>query len=372
MFKIFLGETFDDTVSPVYYSTHAGIENNQPPGTAITGMSGAGKTFLLNYINAMNTYAQATCRLIDCKNDLSRIFNLTELTNIKLIKVNDPSQHGMLDPFRVELTTGYYNISKKRWVSLEPSEIIANRVELVTATVTFLMQNLDQEQRTFVSALANDTINEYGEEASMSHLISKMRFSKKASSGASLISTGEDLERMSKRSASKALFADPDTPLPPRSKTGDGMTEIYSLMGLDFSNSDPSSVDSRIARAVFFITANQLKELMLREATTRPQIIVIDEAWAILGNPEGRKLIATIGRLARSRNTALILGTQRYADLKGKGGEEDVLSYMSQHIALRPGIDDVKDTAEALNVPHVEVARLAQAVDVKGAAIFKD
>lgn len=55
--------------------------------------------------------------------------------------------------------------------------------------------------------------------------------------------------------------------------------------------------------------------MRLASDPTRHAIVLLDEAWMLLGSQDGRRLVDRLARLGRSQNVTLILATQRLGDV---------------------------------------------------------
>jgi len=125
----------------------------------------------------------------------------------------------------------------------------------------------------------------------------------------------------------------------------------------------------RVSCAIMRLIATYALRLALSDRS-RHKLVIIDEAWLLLGSPDGRTLIDRINRTGRSENATLLLATQQLGDAAHTApliGTHLVFGLQTRDEASRAaallGIDDTPQLAQAL-----QSQRTGQAVmrDISG------
>src|SRR5262249_20623635 len=71
----------------------------------------------------------------------------------------------------------------------------------------------------------------------------------------------------------------------------------------------------RLSVALLYLVSQFARRLLNGMDRRLPKAIFLDEAWAITCTPEGARLVTEVGRMGRSRNTALVLFSEKAGDL---------------------------------------------------------
>lgn len=287
--SLFVAETVSGVPSPVFWDTHSGSYNRGRPVTAITGAPGQGKTYSAQIITAYAAVMGKTTIVIDYKGDMLKIVPLRDELGVPVTIWNmaDSSQRGILDPF---------NLSEK------PGEQLSMTIEVIDLFVG----GLDRRDRQAITPIIKDLLEDGG--ANMVKLVTKLRSS--PNDTAKLI--GSELEVIkSLEYASLCFYNGLKKRKPPKHVNG-GIT-IATLAGMNLPETPEEAretQDGRLASGILYLLTDHIRKILFSEEITRPKLLVIDEAWAILSNPAGLKIITSVGLLGRSKNLAMVLATQ--------------------------------------------------------------
>lgn len=287
--SLFVAETISGVPSPVFWDTHSGSYNKGRPVTVITGAPGQGKTYSAQIITAYAAIMGKTTIVIDYKGDMLKIVPLRDELGVPVTIWNmaDSTQRGILDPF---------NLTDK------PSEQLSMAIEVIDLFVG----GLDRKDRQAITPIIKDLLEEGN--ANMVKVVTKLRSSQNET--ARLI--GAELEVIkSLEYASLCFYNGLKKKRPPKHING-GIT-IATLAGMNLPDTPEEAretQDGRLASGILYLLTDHIRKILFSEDLTRPKLLVIDEAWAILANPAGRKVITSVGLLGRSKNLAMILATQ--------------------------------------------------------------
>lgn len=315
----YLGYTTSRVMCPVFYSPHNAMARNYPPGVAITGAPGGGKSFLAFSLAHQMAMQGVWTIYIDPKADAKPMGQLEGLGNPRVFDLREGNA-GMLDPFSMGSTKAESTLLALETlrlllggnVSEEREEALLNAVEVVsnspdpslTKVVDLLLQNTESAGARNLGAVLR-TIRELP--------FARLCFSPTGGS---------------------------------RLRPEDGLT-VVTLLGLDLPSAstkpDDYSYENRLAVSVMYLLTRYARQLMLNLDKSHPKAICVDEAWAITSTPQGAKLIPEIARMGRSHNTALVLVSQNAGDLM----EEAVTNSISTKFAFRSSIPgEIEDVLE--------------------------
>jgi hypothetical protein len=313
----YLGMTTSRVMTPTFFSPHVSMSRNYPPGVAITGAPGGGKSFLAFTLAHQMALQGVWTIYIDPKADAKPMGSLPGLGDPRVFDLRDGND-GMLDPFGMGAT-----IPESTLLALETLRLLLGgniseeREEALLNAVEQISKQPDPSLSKVVEMLANDQENTGARNlGSVLRTIQGLPFARLCFSP-----TG-----------GKKL------------RPEDGLT-VVTLLGLDLpsaaTRSEDYSYENRLAVSVMYLLTRYARQLMLSLDKSHPKAICIDEAWAITTTPQGAKLIPEIARMGRSHNTALVLVSQNAGDLMA----ESVTNSISTKFAFRssiPGeIDDV-------------------------------
>ena len=315
----YLGYTTSRVAQPVFFSPHVAMAKNNPPGCAIVGSPGGGKSFLA-FTLAYQMASQGVWTIyIDPKADAKPMGNLPGLGNPRVFDLRD-GHDGMLDPFSM---------------GQNPAESSL----LASETLRLLLGGHVSEDREEALLAAIDAVAAQPQ-PSLSKVVDTL-LANPVSAGARNL--GARLRTIRDLPFARLCFAATGGE---QLRPEDGLT-IVTLLGLDLPSEDLQlddySYENRLAVSVMYLLTRYARQLMLSMDKSHPKAICIDEAWAITTTPQGAKLIPEIARMGRSHNTGLVLVSQNAGDLMA----QSVTNSMSTKFAFRSKIpeeiDDVLD-----------------------------
>lgn len=306
----YLGYTTSRVINPVFFSPHVAMTRNYPPGVAITGAPGGGKSFLAFTLAHQMAMQGVWTIYIDPKADAKPMGELKGLGQPRVFDLRDGND-GMLDPFALGANSGEATLLALETlrlllggsVSEEREEALLNAIEVVAKSPNPSLSMV-------VDVLTNNAANTAAR------------------------NLGAVLRTIRELPFARLCFSPiGGTTLRPE----DGLT-VVTLLGLDLPSATTSpedySYENRLAVSVMYLLTRYARKLMLNMDKSHPKAICIDEAWAITSTPQGAKLIPEIARMGRSHNTALVLVSQNAGDLMA----EAVTNSISTKFAFRSSI----------------------------------
>ena len=286
----YIGETTSRVRSQVNYSPHVAPIRNRPPGVAITGQPGGGKSFLAFTLAYQMAVQGVWTIYIDPKADAKPMAQIQGLGKPRMFDLRD-GHDGMLDPFALA--------DDRSAATLQAME-----------TLRLLLGGNMSEEREEALLLAVSQVSEEAE-PSLLKVVDRLMATESAAASA----LGLMLRTISQMPFARLCFA-PMTSTPIRPQ--DGLT-VITLLGLDLPNAEMAPADysyeNRLAVAVMYLLTRFARGLMLSMDKSHPKAICIDEAWAVTSTPQGAKLIPEIARMGRSHNTVPVLVSQNAGDL---------------------------------------------------------
>lgn len=343
----YIGYTTSRVVSPVFYSLHASIATGNPSGCLITGSPGSGKSFLAFSLTYLMTMMGVWCIYIDPKGDAVPMAQLPGIKNRTRVLDLRNGQDGMLDPFSLG-----NDINKQKELAFEVIMLFMGGESKVTPDQRVQIS----KAITVVTELPNPSLN----------LVAEFLLE---STDIHAQSVGHNLNLMRRLNFAKLCFS----PRKSDNISVENMLTIITLTGLDLpSNSEDISqysTGNKLAVAIMFLLTDYTRQLMQNSNQTHPKAIVIDEAWAVIGTPQGLKLVESVSRMGRSLNTGIILVSQNAQDFHG----EKITNSVSTKIAFRTkDKDEIDNIITLLGMENNEYSRASiRNLDV-GAAIMQD
>lgn len=312
----YLGRTTSRVVTPVFFSPHVAMTRNFPPGVAITGAPGGGKSFLAFTLAHQMALQGVWTIYIDPKADAKPMGELSGLGNPRVFDLRDGND-GMLDPFSLGTNRGESTL-------------------LALETLRLLLGGSVSEEREEALLNAIETVAQQPQ-PSLNKVVDVL-LANTASAGARNL--GAVLRTIRELPFARLCFA-PTGGVSLRPE--DGLT-VVTLLGLDLPGAatkpEDYSYENRLAVSVMYLLTRYARQLMLNMDKGHPKAICIDEAWAITSTPQGAKLIPEIARMGRSHNTALVLVSQNAGDLMS----ESVTNSLSTKFAFRSSIPQEIDS----------------------------
>lgn len=315
-----IGETTSRVRTLVHFSPHVAMARNSPPGVAIVGSPGGGKSFLAFTLAYQAALQGVWTIYIDPKADAKPMGMLPGLGKAKVFDLREGND-GMLDPFSL-------------------GDTIPEMVLLALETVSLMLGGhlSDEREEALIEALNRVAVEPTPSLSRVVEVLVANTANAAARSLGLVLSTMQDLP------FARLCFS-------PRGgdkiRPEDGLT-VITLLGLDLPDSEAEQSDysygNRLAVSVMYLLTTYARRLMLSADKNHPKAIFIDEAWAITSTPQGAKLVPEVARMGRSHNTALVVVTQNAGDLV----QQSVTNSISTVFAFRAKAKDEIDQALAL------------------------
>lgn len=298
--SFYVGRTTRGIESAVFFDPNFASFNNQSPVTLITGSPGSGKTFFAQTICAQSAISGKMTVVIDPKADFISMLNIEDdVGDVTLIQLSEKSRRGIIDPFVIcgedkgqgitlakELITVFTGEKNLPIEAIDP--ICSDVAEMENPCFTLVMEKM----RSF---------NRPGDES----------FSQRVRG------LGVALKTMSRLPYARLAFADPHK-VPPRVSMKQGLT-VITMLGLDLPNAEMNVEDysqtNRLASGMMFLIADYVSRVMREETLTVPKLLIIDEAWSVIKNKAGAKVVQDVSLLGRSLNISLVMITQNAGHL---------------------------------------------------------
>lgn len=316
-------------ITPVFYDPHTAINSGKGSmtnGALITGSPGSGKSFAGMNLAMMSAVSGKKTIFLDPKNDSLGMLNLKDWVDGKMnrLDINDSELFGAMDPFIAQPT-------------------IELKVSKAYALLSILLGPFNDEQESILYPIVQDVAND--PVGSMTLMNIKLN----RHADRSLNALGTRLAAIKGSSPSSSLIFGKIGDGTPEIKPvtfNDGMT-IISMLGLDLpsNDADPRNYQAaqRLGMGILYLITDYILETMKNpDEREKPKTIIIDEAWAIAATKTGYDTLASLLRLGRSFNTAVILMSQNVSDLESSDGNNRLLNSVNTKFAFR-----CNDTEEA-------------------------
>jgi len=132
---------------------------------------------------------------------------------------------------------------------------------------------------------------------------------------------------------------------------------------------DLSRVSDRLKSAVYLVIA----EMLARATMDRSQrLVIIDEAWYLINDPETAPYLESLFRRARKWGTALSLITQDFGDFTRSQAAEVCLRNSPLILLLRQHQESLNQLSQALHLNALELERVATAATGQGLLLASD
>lgn len=322
----YIGETTSRVRTKVCFSPLVASGRNRPPGCAITGAPGGGKSFLAFTLAYQTALMGAWTIYLDPKADAIPMAQLPGLGKPQLIDLRD-GHHGLLDPFALA-----DNIPEATLLALET-------LRLLLSTAGGMSEDREQALTNAVDAVIGQP------EPSLSKVVDFLLAQEDSASR----NLGTTLRVIRELEFARLCFSPQSVT---RIRPEEGLT-VITLLGLDLPGADTPaseySTPNRLAVAVMYLLTRYARRLMLSLNKDHPKAIFIDEAWAITSTPQGRKLIPEVARMGRSHNTSLTLVSQNAGDLMA----ESVTNNISTVFSFRSEVsEEIGNVLTLLGMEH--------------------
>ncbi|MCW2920488.1 MAG: hypothetical protein JWL76_362 [Thermoleophilia bacterium] len=274
---------------PVRLDLAAASQASRPPSILCVGTLGSGKTMTSQLIAAQALERGSLVVDVDPKPD-HQLDSLPQLAGrSRVIDLADVDQHqGLLDPLTVsdpamreEIAAGFY---------ADLIDASSRQRALLRTALTELLTHKDATSADLIRTLSRMPHPEASDAAE--------QLAAWSTSGLARLALGT-------RTAT--------------STNGESALDLTSIRCRSLVLPDASTARAdhteaeRVSCAIMRLIATYALRLALSDRS-RHKLVIIDEAWLLLGSPDGRTLIDRINRTGRSENATLLLATQQLGD----------------------------------------------------------
>ncbi|NUS71927.1 MAG: ATPase [Corynebacteriales bacterium] len=340
----YLGRTTGRSEEIVHFDPLYAPRNNKPPGVAIVGAPGGGKTFTTLTTAYQTAMRGITTVLLDPKGDAKGLATIEGLGDVRILELG-AKLAGLLDPFsladsREEGTL----LAMETMRLLLGGEMTAERETVIVSAIRFVAVQPDPNLRKVVDVLLAG-----GVEALTGV---QTQFSEQQKTVAR--SAGNLLQVISELPLGNLCFSHASSSV----KIAQGRLTIITLAGLSLpsasTDQDRYTYAQRLSVTLLYLVTHYARTLVSDPLYTGPKALIIDEAWAITQTAQGAQLVAEVARLGRSRNTAMVLVSQNAKDLLA----EDVKNCLTTMFVFRSeDPDEILADLELLRVSDSEEHR---------------
>lgn len=303
----YIGETTSRARTNVHFTPHVAPTRNRPPGIAIIGAPGGGKSFLAFTLAYQMAMYGAWVIYIDPKADAKPLGMVQGLGKSNVFDLRE-GHAGMLDPYSLGQST-------------------AEATLMAMDSLRLLLGGELSEGREVALLAAIEAVGK-APDPSLSKVVDHLE----SQAGDAAAQALAGILRMMRELPFARLCFDPSGGH--RIRPEDGLT-VITLLGLDLPTAATASKDytygNRLAVTVMYLLTMYARQLMLNADKGHPKAICIDEAWAITSTPQGAKLVPEIARMGRSHNCVLVLVSQNAQDLM----DDQVTNSISTIFAFR-------------------------------------
>ncbi len=341
----FLGITTGRSQEIVYFDPLYAPRNNQPPGVAIVGAPGGGKTFTTLTIAYQTAMRGITTVLLDPKGDAKGLATIDGLGDVRVLELG-ARMAGLLDPFSLaESRESGVLLAMETMRLLLGGEMTADRENAVVGAIRHVSRQPLPNLRKVVDLLLSGGA-EQANNASTSYTERQIAVAR---------SVGSLLEVISELPLANLCFSESRVDI----KLAKNRLSILTLAGLSLPTSqtpiDRYTYAQRLSVTLLYLVTHYTRSLVTDPLYTGQKALIIDEAWALTQTQQGAQLIAEVARLGRSRNTALVLVSQNAKDLLA----EDIRNCLTTMFVFRS-----EDPAEV--AADLELLRISDNPDHRG------
>jgi hypothetical protein len=287
-----IAKTLSAAELPVLFDLTEACRSSRPPSVLCAGTPGSGKTMLLQYLMFLAVLQGSLVCDIDPKGD-HRWTDLPEITDhVEVIELSgDPQWQGLLDPLRVGDEHTREDLATSFLVDLLPVPFPATWRTEIRRAVQAVVGRPQARQATCL-----DVVRELlqGEEDARD--------------------AGRAIETYARGGLARLGFATPDR-IPPRiaAKQVTSIRIRQLPRPLPGTPKSELSEDERIGQAVLRLMI-ALAMRILSSDRTRHKVVGFEEAWFLLQEPAGQRLIEHLNRWGRSEFATPILVTHLLAE----------------------------------------------------------
>lgn len=356
----------------VWFDLHSANYNSKPPLTLIVGAQGSGKTFTLLNLTTLNAL-QGSCVVgIDWKGDLLPAAELSAITGFHTSrhKIEPPVEQfedpnitpeerdelrnrntGILDPFIM-------------FVNDEDPEQTKTDITIAVNAICYALSPKEMEHINIKTAIAECVSDTYGfsakEQRTMRTFLTRLMILGHKREDTQIQDYAGYLQHQLTNGSGKMLAAIPGHPPNEKFTVEPGITiiDLSALPGLPKTAEDLKNPAMGVGQAIIAMLALYVQQTFMRMERNIRKTFVIDEAWAIICNPIGGTLIDMLTRLGRSRNVAVLLGSQSFTDLFNDRTDFNSAS-VSTYMAFNNSIKDALVGLQGMGIEEEEQKDLA-------------
>lgn len=317
----YLGRTTGRSEEIVHFDPLFAPRNNKPPGVAIVGAPGGGKTFTTLTIAYQTAMRGMTTVLLDPKGDAKGLATIPGLGDSRILELG-ANLAGLLDPFSLaESREEGTLLAMETLRLLLGGEMTADRETVIVSAIRFVATQPEPNLRKVIEILLAGGVDGI---AGVSTPFAEQQRSVAHSAG-------NLLHVISELPLGNLCFSDAKA----QAKIAAGRLTIITLAGLTLpsatTDQDRYTYAQRLSVTLLYLVTHYARALVTDPLYTGPKSLIIDEAWALTQTSQGAQLVAEVARLGRSRNTALILVSQNAKDLLA----EDVKNSLTTMFVFR-------------------------------------
>lgn len=302
--SFYIGDTTQGISSAVFFDPNFASFNNISPVCLITGAPGGGKTFFALTLAAQSAIAGKMTVVIDPKADFISLSNLKkDIDKIHLISLSENSRRGIIDPFVIcgeDKTKGVV-------LAKELIKIFTNIKDLPFEAIDPILSDISKREKpSFTMAVERFIGFNRKEDPQLSTRVRNI---------------GAMLKTISGMPFAKLAFSNPYN-VPDRVPMKEGMT-IITMLGLELPGAqkpkDEYSELDNLASGLMFLVTDYVHKVMQTASKGIPKLLIIDEAWAVLGNQAGVNIVRSVSLLGRSLGMSMVLATQNAEHIANVG-----------------------------------------------------
>lgn len=337
----YLGRTTGRSEEIVHFDPLFAPRNNKPPGIAIVGAPGGGKTFTTLAIAYQTAMRGITTVLLDPKGDAKGLATIPGLGDVRILELG-AKLAGLLDPFSLASTREEGTLLAMETMRLLlGGEMTAERETVIVAAIRWVSTQPEPNLRKVIDCLLAGGVDAVAG-ARSPYAEQQMSVAKSA---------GNLLQVISELPLGNLCFSNAKSSV----KIAQGRLTIITLAGLSLPSASTEqeryTYAQRLSVTLLYLVTHYARSLVSDPLYTGPKALIIDEAWAITQTSQGAQLVAEVARLGRSRNTALALVSQNAKDLLA----EDVKNCLTTTFVFRSeDPDEIEADLELLRVSASE------------------
>lgn len=311
--SFYLGSTTRGLASAVFFDTNFAQFNGYPPVCLVTGAPGSGKTFLAQTLCAQAAISGKMVVVIDPKADFVSMKEIeNDIGKVTPLNLSPRTRRGIIDPFVICGDNRELGISLAKEILI----MFSGRPEreLPIEVIDPMLADVAMNDNACMGLL-KEMMRGYNSDTNPGQAEQVRRI-------------GVSLEQMSNQPWSQLAFAEPyDVPNRISMRRG---TTVITMLGLTLplasTPRDEYTINDRLATGIMFLVANYVQRVLSETKTSEPKTLIIDEAWSVIRNATGQKMVEEVALKGRSLNMSLILVTQNASHLDQISDIENTIS----------------------------------------------